>query len=76
MQKKEQATSQIIIDVYSPTTIEIRLDGEFNPEPLDLYLEGNLIESTPMRFYQAGLDKLNLPSYEQIDTSAVSSWRT
>ena len=75
--KAEVDTPQIIIDVYSSDKVSsVRPHGEFISDPLDLYLEGTFIGSTPMKFYQADLDRLNLPGYEQVDTSPESFWLT
>jgi hypothetical protein len=73
----EEAKPKITIDVYSADKPNpVRPNGEFDSEPLDLYLDGKFIGTTPLILTERDLKRLKLPAYEQVDISPTEHWNT
>ena len=73
----EEAKPKVTIDVYSPNKPNaVRPAGEFNSEPVDVYLDGKFIGTTPLILTARDLERLKLPAYEQVDISPTEHWNT
>jgi len=73
----EEAKPKVTIDVYSPDKPNaVRPAGEFDSEPVDLYLDGKFIGTTPLILTERDLERLKLPVYEQVDISPTEHWNT
>lgn len=73
----EEAKPKVTIDVYSPEKPNaVRPAGEFHSEPLDVYLDGKFIGTTPLMLTARDLEGLKLPAYEQVDISPIEHWNT
>jgi hypothetical protein len=69
--------AKIVVDVYSPDkSTGSTPGGTFDSSPLDLYLDGEYVGTTPVIFRQSDLVRLNLPDSEWIQESPTQGWYT
>lgn len=69
--------AKIVVDVYSPDkSTGVTPAGKFDSSPLDLYLDGKYLGTTPVTFRQSDLARLNLPESEWVPTSSTEGWYT
>lgn len=73
----EEPQPKVTIDVYSPDKPNpVRPAGEFDSDPVDVYLDGKYIGTTPLILTARDLERLKLPVYEQVDISPIEEWNT
>jgi hypothetical protein len=69
--------AKIIVDVYSPEkSTGSTPTGTFDSSPLDLYLDGEYLGTTPVTFRKSDLERLNLPESEWVEISSTQGWYT
>ena len=66
----------LVIDTYSPEKSTGAMpNGKFDSSPVDLYLDGEFVGTTPVILKESDLKRLNLPKFERIQTE-TGHWDT
>ncbi|MBK1834754.1 hypothetical protein [Roseibacillus ishigakijimensis] len=78
-EKSAESKVEMFLDVYSdskPGNVVISAEGQLDTSPVNVYLDGVLIGSTPLNFTSDDLERLNLPVYERVEVSPAEHWMT
>ena len=75
--EKKPTNAKVTLDVYDPGSPgSVRPDGDWDASQVRVYLDGELLGTTPIEFTAARPQELNLPDYQRVDLGDNSHWIT
>jgi len=74
---QDSTIAVLILDVYDPDNPGMVVPaGEFSSQQVRVFLDGQLLGTTPITFTSQRLRELGLPEYQKIDHGGEANWIT